>query len=619
MIDPALEEQLQRLLAEARPGSVPGNVLVWWGPSDFPDGQHLVPTLSQAAWEARYLRLTSGAVAPDALPRLSQLELGVRRARPDGALPIAVVDVEVAVSEPTLVSAVVAAAKAGTKLAAPPRSLAAATTTTRVFFAAGLLHQQWGRAEPAYRGFDVSYVVDPQLFVTDRGRPSHLDVDAGDGRGFRTVRFGEPFAASYPPKAKPVVTVRVEDGRRAAFTVTLSDVPAAPAPDEVWDLTAAGDKPNTGCAYVHRAPGHADVTGPVIVAEGFPGAYAPDYLYDLVDQHGLLKRLLAAGRDVLLLSFENGADRIEKNAGVVTACIREARRRTAEPLAVGGVSMGGLVARYALTEMEHRGEDHQTALFFTVDTPHRGAYTSVGAQWFAHAFQRSSSFLAGYAALLDAPANQQFVQRWVHDGAAIESPLRRDLLRDLAGLGDYPRRPRRIAVSCGRGDGARSIPPATPTMSWSGSPFVDAQLTTMPEHERATIGRGYWFADAGVAGSDLTVDGDWSWEGAPGGQDTYAGVVARAAAGVECGTVEHHFDSSCSLPTVSALGLDQGPFVPIPPSDSGGSPFDAYTYSDDNQPHLVLEPRVADWLAKELTAAGAARAQPRARRAERSA
>ena len=113
------------------------------------------------------------------------------------------------------------------------------------------------------------------------------------------------------------------------------------------------------------------------------------------------------------------------------------------------------------------------------------------------------------------------------------------------------------------------------------------------------MAQGYCFADAEEC-SPLTVESEWSWEGAPGGENTYCGEVAEVAVSLGCGTATHTFDTSCSVPTVSALGLDQSPFVPIPPPGAIPAPFDAYTWSAENQPHLVLEPAVAAWLLDEL-------------------
>ena len=65
----------------------------------------------------------------------------------------------------------------------------------------------------------------------------------------------------------------------------------------------------------------------MIIAEGFPGGYPYDYLYDIVNQQRMLEKLRAAGYDVILLSFTDGLDAIQNNADVAIACIRQAMRR----------------------------------------------------------------------------------------------------------------------------------------------------------------------------------------------------------------------------------------------------------------------------------------------------
>ena len=67
----------------------------------------------------------------------------------------------------------------------------------------------------------------------------------------------------------------------------------------------------------------------------------------------------------------------------------------------------------------------------------------------------------------------------VCDGKVQESPLRKELMRELKSLGNYPSRPRRLAVSCGRGDGKRSVEPgrkASPAREESPSPFMDSTI-----------------------------------------------------------------------------------------------------------------------------------------------
>ena len=48
---------------------------------------------------------------------------------------------------------------------------------------------------------------------------------------------------------------------------------------------------------------------------------------------------------------------------------------------VVGESMGGLIARYALRTMEEDNEDHDTRLYVSLDSPHRGANIPLGVQY----------------------------------------------------------------------------------------------------------------------------------------------------------------------------------------------------------------------------------------------
>jgi hypothetical protein len=620
VLDPALSEQLRGLLAEAGPNTVPGGRLAGWGPTTFPDGGADAPVVTQPLWQLWYGRLEDATLrnprsgdsgASDSNPGhsdpragtlmpLTRIQQGLARFRPDGVMPIAVVDVEVAVPRPEVAAAIVAAAASGAGLSPPPAGISDAIQPARCCMAAGLLHDQWGFSQPAYRGRTVTWLIDPDLWQSDgEAVPKEVVVDAGDGRGPRTVAVGEPFEAGYAGVAAPVVSLAVGP-RTARFSVSLSDAPAAPPPDDTWTLVSGsgpGDEERwTGKAYVYRAQGHSDVEHGVIIAEGFPGGFTADYLYDVVNQNGMLEGLRGNGFDVILLSFDRGTDRMEYNAGVVEACIHEATSRSDQPLVVGGMSMGGLITRYALAAMEQRGEDHHTHLFVTIDTPHTGANTSLAAQWFVQSFRRSSSALGSLASLLDSPANQQFVMTWVHDGVAAESPLRTEWLRLLAGVGDYPQRPRRVAVSSGRGDGARSFPPGAPVMEWSGTSFASASLAALPEGSETTVGQGWWFPDPPAL--PLHVASLWSWDGAPGGQAPYNGIAAAVASSTGCGTVTHSADVSCSVPTVSALALDQGPFEPV--TASSRTPFHAVQFSAQNQLHLTLEPELSAWLLAQI-------------------
>lgn len=600
--------QIRELLSEADADTVPGGILAWLGRTDFPDGVTDVPALRQDQWEETYFLLENAALERRIVQPQSAVTALTRDLRPDGELPIAIASFRLAVPRPELVEQVRAAATAGTGIPDPPPDLPSAIEERHAFIASGLLSDQWGSPVPAYRRRHVQFVLDEAFYFTNPGEPlpDKIEVDLGDGHGLRKAAFGEAFGADYPDGGTAAVTIRCHYGdasRAARFELAISDREAPPAPDETWQLAApatVGRPGNTGRAYVYRAPNRTEIRHPLILVEGFPGGWPYHYLYELLNAVGTLDKLLAAGYDVILVGLDSGADLVQRNADVLIECIRKANKRTSEPLVVGGLSLGGLVSRYALAALELRGEAHNARAYVSIDAPHGGAYTSLGVQWFVKSFLPFFPALGDFEALLDSPGNQQMMLFWLHDDGTPEvSPLREQLLRDFERVGRFPKQPRKLAVSCGRGDGKSKVPAGAPTLTWDGHPFISATLRTLSEAEGVVADGTYFLAQPPELPS-LIVDAEKRpWESAPGGQNTYNGRVAAVAAGFSCGTVDNDFDLTCSVPTVSALGLAQNPFKPVPPTAESG-PFDAHVCSRRNVQHLTITSEVSDWLLAEL-------------------
>ena len=55
-----------------------------------------------------------------------------------------------------------------------------------------------------------SLVLDQRFYFSNLGDPypDRIEIDLGDGAGFRRVRFGETIVAAYAPGSSPVVSVR---------------------------------------------------------------------------------------------------------------------------------------------------------------------------------------------------------------------------------------------------------------------------------------------------------------------------------------------------------------------------------------------------------------------------
>ena len=102
-------------------------------------------------------------------------------------------------------------------------------------------------------------------------------------------------------------------------------------------------------------------------------------------------QLLNLGYDLVMLDFPEGGTYIEQNAMVCVEVINRLNNRlkqngSNENIVVVGPSMGGQIARYALTYMEQNSNEntnfgnHNTRLWISYDSPHQGANISIGAQ-----------------------------------------------------------------------------------------------------------------------------------------------------------------------------------------------------------------------------------------------
>ncbi|MEM9981613.1 MAG: hypothetical protein AAF734_03885, partial [Bacteroidota bacterium] len=192
------------------------------------------------------------------------------------------------------------------------------------------------------------------------------------------------------------------------FSATV-EAPASPttfryssaAPDVIWDLNAASGyedeeghfKAATGKAYISYGCGNGQLTKPLIVLQGFtPQGFEEfevtygDFISRLSTDYPfstLKEDLENAGYDLIYLEYDNGTDYIQRNAFLLEALINRVNNAkiSNEPIMMIGISMGGLVARYALAGMEARFKDHEVDTFISFDTPHQGANVPLGFQY----------------------------------------------------------------------------------------------------------------------------------------------------------------------------------------------------------------------------------------------
>ena len=140
---------------------------------------------------------------------------------------------------------------------------------------------------------------------------------------------------------------------------------------------------------------------PIIIAEGYDVSQNVN-LDDLTARYfDELQLYRNNGYDLVLVNYDNGRTWIQNNAQVLKAVINQvnATKVGNNKLIIIGESMSGLVARYALKQMENDGQNHNVSHFVAFDTPMKGANVPPGfielRRW------ASSTDIVGIAELLD--------------------------------------------------------------------------------------------------------------------------------------------------------------------------------------------------------------------------
>ncbi|MFD7429792.1 esterase/lipase family protein [Streptomyces sp. NPDC059818] len=389
------------------------------------------------------------------------------------------------------------------------------------------------------------------------------------------------FSLSGHPAAEPVRSVEVPEHAE-------------------WTL------PN-GFAWVFPGEGNnGGLVRPVIMADGFSlGRSELDTLYQGLEggDFALVSELRRRGRDVILLGFDERSASILDNAEAATAAILRAvaEQMGDAPLVVGGFSMGGIVTRYALARLETQRMDHRTALYFSYDSPHRGASIPVGVQ----AFSYFIPFANAFAKQMDSPAARQML--WRHydpeTGRIEVAPERTEFLAALERVGGWPRIPRTLAVANGRADGV-GLPEVTPGDIALKIDRIYPGTTFYTQAEGNGVTAAQLNRRFPKAERTITTNGFPEVDGAPGGTlHTYkilADAMKKAGAKVD---LRHA--SVCFVPSVSAVAIrdvekQDDLYVNIDKLEVEESEVDEFLCSSTTTGHTVMTEELCTWLLERL-------------------
>lgn len=216
------------------------------------------------------------------------------------------------------------------------------------------------------------------------------------------------------------------------------------------------------------------ITRPFIICEGFDplNSWSGQDVYNFQMNPSFLSCLRNRGYDIIILDLDNNSLDIRKNAELFIKLIEDIKTEVANngsnnSIIAGGVSMGGLITRYALAKMEHDNLDHRVDKFITFDTPHRGANIPLGYQHFVDTWLHPILQLENASAALDFInanplefMNNNFLDNYGSffiQTAAVEmsanyyqqNAVRAAFLNSMNNIGNYPNKLRKIAVSNG--------------------------------------------------------------------------------------------------------------------------------------------------------------------------
>ncbi|MBR0175591.1 MAG: hypothetical protein IJQ22_08845 [Bacteroidales bacterium] len=217
-----------------------------------------------------------------------------------------------------------------------------------------------------------------------------IEFDPGDGNGFRPVSMGGTIVVSYPHEGRVEAKIKVLVGGQlyqshSRLVVKNADSHNGITPDSMPLEITANYEGRTYKAAVTFSPGVFFNKRPLIVSEGFDPWRITQKKTTKHDYSGStdltnIPSGLISNYDVFYIDwYDYGAD-IRANAEVLKAVIRwvNSMNQSGQPNVVLGQSMGGLIARYALRDMELNNEPHNTTLFISHDVPYLGANVSPG-------------------------------------------------------------------------------------------------------------------------------------------------------------------------------------------------------------------------------------------------
>ena len=274
----------------------------------------------------------------------------------------------------------------------------------------------------------VSYTLPNNLFFHNV-LGGELSFDAGDGLGYRILSLDTPVTAVYNSEGAKILRLRMrtKDGRcletHTRINIDLDFTSSILGSSDCWSEEYTSSEFNgeaVTARVVYRVPRDGKFDKPFIVVEGFdpwqllelynkkPEYYPNAHTYAGYTHYCSYEAWFnelenTYHYDVVYIDWKNSEADIRANACLLQDIIKDINSLksisgSSEKNVIFGLSMGGLIARYALRDMELNNELHEVSTYISGDTPHLGVNVPIGYQVFIN---QLLSFMHGYSDVVD--------------------------------------------------------------------------------------------------------------------------------------------------------------------------------------------------------------------------
>ncbi|MCE6989457.1 T9SS type A sorting domain-containing protein [Dyadobacter sp. CY323] len=331
---------------------------------------------------------------------------------------------------------------------------------------------------------EVAFRISPELFITNHAeKPERIELNFNDGQGYKAYPVSNDLIQHrFESIGEQKIGIRLLLNDKTFLFETKVNVRQLERikPYKEFQVTAERISKDTladtsartmlvggniriilGCDQV--------LNKPIIIGERFD--MGQDITLDVIEGNYRtpLGRYLTEGYDLVLLDYSDPGAAMEDNAQVLKALIQQVNQMktgNAQSIVIGE-SMSGLVARWALRQMENEGIAHQVKLLICYDTPHQGANVPVGLTQLlldAHPTFLSQVILKflgkklrSYYGAHGTPAAKRMLLHWgghLTGGVGSKHPAFDTFRSQLTALGNggYPQNCRNIAVIHGSMD-----------------------------------------------------------------------------------------------------------------------------------------------------------------------